>query len=337
MTTSEGPRTGPGAFPRGKIDLERLRAFRRLSLENALAEITQLLETRGVRPLLLKGPAFAHWLYDDPRERSYRDLDLLVGPDGFDAAMRGLAELSFERESASLRANEGAPHHEKLVRSGAPGTFPVIVELHHTLRLLLSAPPSLVWQRLTEGVQTLEVAGAHVRVPSEAVSALIVVLHASQHGVSGRRAMSDLQRAVDRVDLDIWRKADALAWELGAGPAFAAGLRLDPAGRDVADKLGLGDTTPRAVRLLDPTQPPTASGIELLIATRGAGARLKLLASELVPSPGFMRYSSALARRGRLGLVGAYLWRPIQLARGTLAWSRAAASSLGSKRNRGRR
>jgi hypothetical protein len=38
------------------------------------------------------------------------------------------------------------------------------------------------------------------------------------------------------------------------------------------------------------------------------------VASELAPSGDFMRDSSALARRGALGLVAAYLWRPFLLA-----------------------
>jgi hypothetical protein len=288
--------------------------------------------------LLLKGPAFAQWLYDEPRERTYGDLDLLVDPDQFDEAVRGLVALNFEPLAAkNLRSNERHGfHHVHLVRSGQPGTFPVKVELHHTLALLLS-PPSLVWQRFTKGVDTIEVAGARVTVPSPSVSALIVALHAAQHAIVYDRWLSpleDLRRALDRVNLETWRAAAALARDLSAAPAFAAGLRLDPAGRDVADRLGLGDKPLRAARVLGTT--PTALGVERLISTPGARARLELLASELVPSRKFMRRSSALARRGRLGLVEAYLCRPFQLAwqlpRGVQAWARARApASEGSQ------
>jgi hypothetical protein len=106
---------------------------------------------------------------------------------------------------------------------------------------------------------------------------LIVALHAAQHGDRWQplhdgdhwlQPVHDLHRALERVDLETWRRADALAWELGAGPEFAAGLRLDPTGADVADRLGVGDTTPRVVRLLGTPQPPTAWGLERLISTR---------------------------------------------------------------------
>jgi hypothetical protein len=319
----------------GRVDNERLWAFRRLTLESALVEITYLFEQRGVRPLLLKGPAFAQWLYDEPRERTYGDLDLLVDPDQFDEAVQGLIELKFELLAAkNLRSNERSGfHHVHLVRSGPPGTFPVKVELHHTLALLLS-PPALVWRRFTEGVDTIEVAGARIAVPSQSVSALIVALHAAQHAIVYDRWLSpleDLRRALGRLNFETWRAASVLARDLSAGPAFAAGLRLDPAGRDVAERLGLGDKPLRAARVLGAT--PTALGLERLISTPGARARLKLLVSELVPSRKFMRRSSALARRGRLGLIGAYLCRPFQLAwklpRGVRAWSRARTPESG--------
>lgn len=78
-------------------DGARLKAFRRLTLERALADISQLLTSRGARPLLLKGSAFARWLYEDPSERPYGDIDLLVAPDRFETAARGLSDLGYEQ------------------------------------------------------------------------------------------------------------------------------------------------------------------------------------------------------------------------------------------------
>ena len=92
---------GSEVLSAGVVDNERLWAFRRLTLESALVEITHLFERRRVRSLLLKGPAFAQWLYDEPRERTYGDLDLLVDPDQFDEAVRGLVALNFEPLAAS--------------------------------------------------------------------------------------------------------------------------------------------------------------------------------------------------------------------------------------------
>ena len=337
----------------GRPVAARLLAFRRLALDHALAELIGLYDRQGVRPLLLKGPAFARWLYDDPRERSYNDIDLLVRADELAAARRGLAELSYEPAPVNaMRPGERRDsHHEEWIRAG---TLPLAVELHHTL-FGVPAAPSLVWQRLTEGAGRIDVAGVQVDVPAEAVSALIVGLHLADHGSvtprtdlarrrharqggdrldvygGGQFARRDLQLAVARVDIGTWRAATAIAAELGAGEMFAFGLRLDPAGRRLADQLGLTDRVPRRLRLRNSGPPATTNGIERLISTPGVRPRIRLLAGELVPSRAFMLSFSPLARRGRCGLIGAYVWRPldliIRLPKGVRAWVRVAAPS----------
>ncbi|MGH9172565.1 MAG: nucleotidyltransferase family protein [Acidimicrobiales bacterium] len=269
-----------GALAVGKLDSGRLSSFRRLTLESALAEISHQMDEHGVRPLLVKGAAFAHWLYDNPRERSYGDIDLLVDPREFEAAMRVLLALDFVPRSAFEQTKERASHHEQLVRGG---TLPVEVELHHTLRLVL-APPALLWERLTEGTQTIEVAGAVVRVPSHAASALIAVLHAAQHGDRWLPPLDDMERALDRADLQTWRQAAALAEELGSAAAFAAGLRMRPDGRELANQLKLGPTTARYERLLASVPSSSTLSLERLVSTPGVVARFRLVAAELVPA-----------------------------------------------------
>jgi len=347
---AEGLRTTPEMTCDGRVTTARLDGFRRLALDSALAEIVRLFDSAGVRPLLLKGPAFARWLYDDLRERSYNDIDLLVGPGEFDAARRALAALGFESlPRNSLPPNERPnSYHEEWIR---PGTLPLAVELHHTL-WGATAAPTVVWQRMTNGAHVIEVAGARVETPSEVGSAMIVAVHAADHaGVArrptaqrithrprpdgrvnlnpgGRFAGRDLQLALQRVDIETWRAAARLAEELGAGALFAFGLRLDSAGRAVADRLGLTDHVPRQLRLRAAGRPSTAAGIELLLTTPGVGPRVRLLAREVAPSRAFMLEWSPIARRGRLGLPCAYLWRPVwlimMLPRGVRFWLRAS-------------
>jgi hypothetical protein len=303
----------------------RLEAFRRLTLERALAEISQLLTSRGARPLLLKGPAFARWLYEDPSERPYGDIDLLVAPDRLETAARGLSDLGYQQLDTERRLSERAEHHERWIRRGSIG---VVVELHRTLGIV-DAAPSLVWERLSDAARSIEVSGADVDVPSDAASALIVALHAAQHGAGARRPLDDLDRALRIVDEPTWRTAAAVADALGSGPAFAAGLRLRPRGREFARRLGLSEESSRWVRLQTSTAGEAALGIERLIVTPGIRARARLLAAELVPSRQFMRAGYPLARRGFPGLVAAYLWRPFSLAgklpRGVWRWTRAAS------------
>jgi hypothetical protein len=298
-----------GALNGGQVRAARLRAARRLAYDCTLAEVIDALAERDVTPLLLKGLAFARWLYDEPDERPDGDIDLLVAPNQFAAGRLALGKLGFRKGPAGTHAHE-EKYHEVWIRGGP---LPGVVELHRTL-FFLAEPPALVWERLSAGAQTIVVAGAEVSVPGAAASALIAALHAIHHGVGYQKPQRDLERAVARVDVETWRAAQVLAEELGVELPFAAGLRLAPGGLALSQQLGLPDVTgSRYFRLLAITAPDGATGIERLVTTRGLGARLKLLALELVPSPGFMHRWYPVARRGRRGLATAYVGRPFHL------------------------
>ncbi len=301
------------------------RAAWRLSLDAALEEAVDALATDGLQPLLLKGPAFARWLYDEPSDRSYTDLDLLVEPDHLDPARRTLARLGYAELTQRAHPHQ-REHHETWVRRLSPA----VIELHHTI-FLLEAPPQEVWDRFSEYAQVVELGSVAVRAPGPDASALLVVLHALLHGIGAPQPLRDLERALDRVELPTWRRATTLARELGGEEAFAAGLRLLPGGRALARILGLPEhVAARHLRLLAETS-ETAVAIERLLSTSGLGARARVVALTLAPSPRFMRVRYGLARRSRRGLACAYLLRPFELAvklPGAMhAWLSAARSA----------
>ena len=70
-----------------------------------------------------------------------------------------------------------------------------------------------------------------------------------------------------------------------------------------------------------------ALGFDRFARLPGVQAKLAFAARKLVPPPAWMRSCVPLARRGRLGLAAAYLWRPISLVArlgpGWRAWRRA--------------
>ena len=141
--------------------------------------------------------------------------------------------------------------------------------------------------------------------------------------------MRDLDAAVQQLDLRTWQQAAAEAAELRVRAEFAMGLRLTASGAKLADRLGLEvEPVSRRVWLKVAAAPPTASRIEQLITTRGLRGRAGLLARELTPPPQWMRKWQPVARRGRLGLAVAYLWRPFwllfKLPSGIRAWRQAA-------------
>jgi hypothetical protein len=81
-------------------DLERrrrnvvLRGVRRL---DAMRRAADGLDARGVPWLILKGLPLGKRLYGDPFTKISIDIDLLVPPDGFDAAARALRDLGWRR------------------------------------------------------------------------------------------------------------------------------------------------------------------------------------------------------------------------------------------------
>lgn len=290
-----------------------------------LAEVAASLHARTIRPLLIKGPAVARWLYDDPAERPYGDLDLLVHPDQRATAGQVLSDLGFHNARAEMRAAEQHPNEESAwVRTRERAVW---VELHHKL-FLVGVEPVVAWQLLSRHSMQLTIAGVSIDTPSAAAHLVILALHAAHHGAGEPKPTEDLRRALARVDGETWQAAGALAGELRAGGPMREGLSLVEGGRELADAFGLADDASRFVRLRARGAPTTASGIERLILARGVRSRLALLASKLAPSPAFLREWSPLARRGRPGLMVAYLRRPLWLAwnlpRGFAAWCEAA-------------
>ena len=293
-------------------------------LEYTLSGVVGALTARDVRSLVLKGPAFAHWLYDDPSRRWYGDLDLLVAPDDLATSREVFAALGFALLPEGTHAHERS-HHDSWRRSDTPTAT---VELHRRLPLV-GAAPELLWERFSAGSHTLAIAGGVVETPGLTASALLAVLHAVWHGDDVANPRRDLVRAVGLLDEPTWHAAAALARDLDCQAAFVAGLARVPCGLAVLDNLGLGDARlPRPMRLLAGPRPHTAAGVEELVTTPGVRARGRLLATKLVPSPGFMRAAYPLARRGRAGLAAAYLRRPLEMAihlpRGVAAWLTAA-------------
>jgi hypothetical protein len=152
-------------------------------------------------------------------------------------------------------------------------------------------------------------------------------LHAAQHGQATAKSVRDLDAALESADAAGWRVAAELARRLRAEPAFAAGLRLVPAGADLAADLRLPREQTVSLALDVTSAPRRARTLARFMALPGLRAKLAFLARRLVPPPSYMRALFPLARQGRLGLTGAYVWRLVlivfDLPRAVRAWTRA--------------
>ena len=281
------------------------RAIRLLEIDRVTAEVVDTFRDGGVRSILLKGPALARWLYDGG-ERGYVDCDLLVADDRIDTAAELLAQLGFRRSPLDLR-DDWPRHAQVYLRSG------VAVDLHRTF-VGADVAPSVVWREFAARTTTMHVGGTDVEVPAPSARALVVVLHAAKDGQRVDKVDRDLQRAIDRVPGDLWADAMALAQRLGAVEAFAAGLRRIEDGAALAGRLGLPTSLTPELAMRTRPVPPLATGINWLVTSRGVRGKAGLVVRKLFPPPGFLRAWKPLARRGRLGLVAAYVWRPLWVA-----------------------
>jgi len=272
-----------------------------LALDAAAVEVGSALAAAGVRPVLLKGPSITHWLYDHPADRVYSDIDLLVAPSALSPATTTLEGLGFRYVAESWSSSVW-------VRRGSG----VNVDLHTAL-LGVGLPPEPAFAVLTRKTETLQLARGTVTVLALPARTVHVVLHATQHGALERTSLEDLRRSLANLSPAAWEEASALAAELQAVPAFGAGLRLLPEGRALAETLGLPTSLTTLVAMRAASAPPVSEGLMSLAATPGFGPKLRLIAREVAPTSAYLRTHIPIARRGRLGLAVARVWRPIWL------------------------
>lgn len=269
------------------------------------AEVAGAFGCEGIETLVLKGPVLARWLY--PGEvRPYVDSDLMVAPENRAHAIRVLEWLGFAEYLAWMPSPLSLdPGGTAFNRRGG------MVDLHCRLPGL-EGDPDAIWVRLAASTERQVIGGVELRVPDRDVVLLHVVLHAAHHAnMVDSRPLEDLRRALARVEESEWSRALELARAYRGVPGFAAGLRLLPEGGDLARRLDLGEVRSLRHEIRREDNVIAEELYALLSAEVGIRRKVAIAASDVFPRPDYMRWWSPLARRGKLGLAGAYLWRAI--------------------------
>jgi hypothetical protein len=275
-------------------------------VDELTAEVAGALGGDGIETIVLKGPVLAKWLY--PGEvRPYADSDLMVAPENRVRAVRALERLGFSEHVPWMPTPLSLdPGGTAFSREGS-----WMVDLHCQLPGL-AGDPDVFWARLAASAERQVIGGAQLRVPDREVVLMHVVLHAAHHAnqVDGM-PLEDLRRALACVEESECSSALELARTHGGVPAFAAGLRLLPEGRDLASRLGLGEVRSLQHEVRREDNVIAEELYVLLSADVGIRRKLTVAASDVFPRPEYMRWWSPLARRGKLGLAAAYFWRAI--------------------------
>lgn len=290
-----------------------------LLVERASVETCALLGRAGVRPIVLKGPVQQTWLLPGGAPRASVDVDLLVGRAQLDAAEAAMVEAGFAR-AVGLPEEEGRAHATVWLAQGR-----VPVELHWSL---VGADEERVWDVLSRQTEFVGVMGEPVEIPNEPARCLIVALHAAQHGMGQGPIFNDLEKALVVADTETWRSALGLAQAIGGWPAFGGALAVTQRGRALLTELGVSPPVldeREALSLLTPA--PTSRGFYFLGREEGILGKLAFVLAKLTPPAQFMRMRYPVARRGRLGLAAAYLYRPFWLLRWALPGLRSWRSA----------
>jgi hypothetical protein len=192
----------------------------------ATAELFARLAAMELDALLLRGPAIAGRLYE-AGERAYTDCDLLVSEDDRAAIETELRALGYRPITALSSAQ-----HWRRAADGAE------IDLHLTL-VGPRAADAVSWRALVAHRCMLDLEGTPVRALDQPATALVIALHAAQHGAVVPHTLIDLEHALGRWNVEVWRGAVTLATELDALVAFRQGLTMVDAGILRLRELGL--------------------------------------------------------------------------------------------------
>jgi len=288
-----------------------------LRIDASIGEVVVALRARNIDSMILKGPTFNDW-YPPDSGRTYIDGDVWVSPADVPVAEQALAALGFVPTADERGLPEWWQEHaSSWLREHDQGK----IDLHRRLQGA-EAEPRLVWSTLWAGRDPILIGGVSVWRLSEPGRALYATLHATHHGSEDARGLPHLEAALAAVDDSGWRAALELARQLDAVEAFATGLRLLPAGTELAARIDVPDARSVKTALLASTPPPVALGFDQLHGARGL-RRMEILLRKVFPPPGFICHWWPPAGRNRGMLVLGYLYRPIWLVKNAPAGYRA--------------
>ncbi len=278
----------------------------RLRADRVTADIISAFKSDGIRSILLKGPAIAGWLYAENGTRVYCDTDLLVDPIAIPAAEQILRSAGFAFSDPPHIIGDRPRHADNWVRERDGAA----IDLHRTL-MGAGAESETVWEVLSGRTERLHLHEVEIEILDLPARCAHVALHAAQQGPSGPRALQDLERALDMVELVTWKEAALVAEQIDALAAFTIGLAMDSRGSQLVEKLSLPSPS-SAEAILRAGGTRAALGLNWLSDIEG-WMKVKFVVGKLFPPPDYIRDWNPIKIPGRLGLILGYIWRPIWL------------------------
>lgn len=258
-----------------------------------LVRLLDRLRPRGIRPVVLKGPAVAQTAYRRSSWRPYSDLDLLVAPDERFELAAALRASGFDRHRPPPRPGFDERFAKAVVHRRPDG---LEFDVH---RALADGPVPLriPLPELLQHATTLPIGDRTARRLDDTRLFLHACIHAALGDPSPRAlALRDVAQIAWSMDVR-WDLADALAerWRLHAVVRHAivrAAGRLDVGLPEAAGELAGRDVTRRDARVLaayvTDRRYRGARQLEMLRALPGIHERAAYAAALLLPRRDFL-------------------------------------------------
>lgn len=167
-----------------------------LAIEASTLEVHRLLTGAGIGWRVLKGWATSRLLYDDPAQRSSRDIDILVRPVDLDAALDALAPIT----AAPAEVQAGPVRAHMLKERQITDTRGVAVDVHQAIEGCL-VTSRLPIEPLFAEPQAIAVRDVNILACSNAAMFVHSVLHATSGGAQ-LSTLPDLARLARLVAPD---------------------------------------------------------------------------------------------------------------------------------------
>ncbi len=182
--------------------------------------VTHALTDRSIPSVLLKGVGISHTVYDDPNERGFRDLDLLVDAHRIDDATACLEALGYPLLTGGALLGVYRRHHFHLIFGGSHRPR---LELHWAL----TRPGeycSFDAGRVLERSEPMS--GSRLRIPCTEDQLLHGALNLLRGGFTELKRVVDIDRLLrSKPDLD-WKPLARLAQDSGLAPALRLSVEL---------------------------------------------------------------------------------------------------------------
>jgi hypothetical protein len=205
-------------FRRSTMEASQRTTFLLMELERVLPLVT----FEGCQPVVLKGGSLANTLYQEPLERWFLDLDILVPRSQIDEVCRRLMEKGYRPFHGSRDPQFYERHHFHRILHGPQGS---VLEVHWDL-----TTPQSVYGFDREGVLDRSLPAKVGKVPFRAAAPVDQVLHGVYQNIADgyidlRRVM-DMALLMEELKEEDWLYLMKESRRVGMGSAFQTWLHV---------------------------------------------------------------------------------------------------------------